>query len=443
MGELIQEAVKIKEQQMKSGRRIFDAKPEFFQHTLFHGETEQRVQEGRKQPVQQQIDCADVFKQEGNDAFKNAELGNAIEKYERSLALLWYFEPTDPDWRKKGIQDELMRAVDVRDRIPKDGNPDNEALQRRATELITYVLTNIAFVYLRQQLWAKCVEASSMALHIDGNAVKPLYFRAKARISAPSSGGVEYEQALADLKHAKQVAPTNKSVLKLLASHQKTMREQQTKDKEQYAGLFNRGEVVDHTAEESKTKMERDLQRIKEENKKQYEHVTSMARGYRHQAAIHAQRGETAQAQKANATAAQLEHHLKSWNQKLAWDQMSMGPEAFENPTPDMIAQAQQFGVDLNDPAVKEYLKELESEKQRDDVAEAERIMEETEPSSVNWRFALAVAAVIILWRLVSSGLLGRLVGGLFSGSDENALASDGGDEDVLADDSEYVHGEM
>ena len=182
-GALMQDAVKLKEDQMKSGKKRWDSCGTWRQHTLFHGETEEAVREGRKLSTEAQMKVAIAIKDEGAQCVKNNNLQGAMDKYERSLALLWYFEATVDNWKKLGIQDANMKLVDLRD---ETNDPE---MKKTIGELTGKILTNIALIKTKQEKWGESVKACDDALVINPTWYKALYIRGKARLSSKSSGG--------------------------------------------------------------------------------------------------------------------------------------------------------------------------------------------------------------------------------------------------------------
>ena len=89
--------------------------------------------------------------------FKGAKLVQAINRYEHALALLWYFQPTVEDWRKKGIQDENMELIDLR---TKTSDPE---VTQKITIMISQILTNIAVIKLKESKFSECVKCSSVS----------------------------------------------------------------------------------------------------------------------------------------------------------------------------------------------------------------------------------------------------------------------------------------
>eukprot|EP00957_Ditylum_brightwellii_P119991 9157402-Ditylum_brightwellii.AAC.1 len=71
----------------------------------------------------------------------------------------------------------------------------------------------MAIVSLNTNKFTVCISACDEALSVDKNNAKALYLRAQARITPKSSGAVEQEAALKDLRLASQIDPTDKKIL--------------------------------------------------------------------------------------------------------------------------------------------------------------------------------------------------------------------------------------
>jgi len=275
-GALMQDAVKLKEEQMKSGKKKWDRVGEWRQHTLYHGETFEVIKNGRKlSSTSEQLEVAVTLKSEGGTQFKIKNLQGALDKYEHSLSLLWYFQPTDENWKKKGISDDIMELIDLREQTN-----DNE-LKKKITLVTSQVLTNIALIKLNQEKYSECIQVSTDALEILPSCFKAFYYRAKARLGSKSSGGTEYQMALKDLNSALNSTTIPKEV-KLASSVrnnlQKTLKKQATKDKKQWSGTFDRGEVVKKN-EKKPEQIQKEVTRKKEQQKLDFQKLSQMANG--------------------------------------------------------------------------------------------------------------------------------------------------------------------
>ena len=150
---------------------------------------------------------------EGNDAFGKGNFKAALEKYERALHFCGTLSPLIQNGHEENeLRDDIMRIVDLRDKT------DDVALKASIKEHTAAVLTNIAFMMLKVQSWPLCVRACMDALEVDENRVKALYLRAKALQAAPTSGAVQFEQAVKDLSLAAKLKPKDNNIAKELAA---------------------------------------------------------------------------------------------------------------------------------------------------------------------------------------------------------------------------------
>ena len=159
--ELMREAVNIKGAQLSRGRKRFDAAPEYFQHTLFLGETDEEVKRVRQLPVsgdqETLFDAVGKIKAEGNALFQKkpkAKISDALECYKKALACIYYFKPTVKDWKTKGMQDDHMQLVDLSTGTGQSSKErssiDEEAVQR-LRGLKASILLNIAACFLKKK----------------------------------------------------------------------------------------------------------------------------------------------------------------------------------------------------------------------------------------------------------------------------------------------------
>jgi tetratricopeptide (TPR) repeat protein len=396
---LMQDAVKLKEEQLKPLKRRWDRLGEWRQHTLFHGEAKtpdgERVREGRKLKPAEQLSAAQVFKEEGNMAFKAKNLKGAMDKYEMALALLWYLQPTVEDWRTKGIQDDHMEEVDLRKKTKEP------KLRDEMTIIISQILTNIAVIKLKEEKYAECVQASTDALDMHPNCVKGFYFRAKARLASKKSGATEYEMCLKDLNKAVELKPEDKTFVTLRNNLKKSLQQQSAKDKKQFKGMFERGEVVKKN-EKKPEQIKKEKAREKQKTELDFQKLMQMANGCAHKAQELQKRGDNAGAAKlmkqANEIRAHLEAHRKAGLAGLAQDEPN-----FDTPTEAMVQTARMnFGIDLKDPQVANYLKALQSEKK--DGNHVKKQHHEEPAPTINWTMIISIVVIIMSYRMWATG---------------------------------------
>ena len=65
------------------------------------------VIEARQKPFEERLTAAQAIKDEGNAGFRAGDYLTASLKYEYAAAVFKWCENTNPDWKKKGIRDEV------------------------------------------------------------------------------------------------------------------------------------------------------------------------------------------------------------------------------------------------------------------------------------------------------------------------------------------------
>ena len=121
-GRMMQQAVAMKSEMMKSDRRRFDKFPSFYQNSIFHEESAPERTEPhpvalmRKLPTAERLAAAARLKEEGNELFQANQPDKAVGKYEEALSVFKYLlvKPGHEGWKKdgKGLRDEIFEEVD-------------------------------------------------------------------------------------------------------------------------------------------------------------------------------------------------------------------------------------------------------------------------------------------------------------------------------------------
>jgi tetratricopeptide (TPR) repeat protein len=354
--ELLQEAAKIKGAQMATMRTDWDTRPQFFQNTLFHGTSVDAVKAGRALPCRERIAAARGLKDEGSALFRDKKYVEASTKYEHALAMLHYVQPNRDDWKSRGLLDSDLDVVDY------VGEPDTPEEVVQELQILKGVLyTNIAAGHYQFKNWTLTITACDYALEFDRTNVKALYRRAKSYTQAPTSGGMELEMALADLKAANRLEPTNRNVLKELKGLRKALKQQKQADKDNYSGLFDRGEVcTDETDEKRKEREEARRRRTYEENMTVIKQIEEWK--------VKADALERAGKHK---EAAELYKKYKEGKEVIdKWEGEQRAGAAIEemdflNPSKRMIDDAAKNGLDLKDPAIRKYMQTLHERKRQ------------------------------------------------------------------------------
>jgi hypothetical protein len=89
--------------------------------------------------------------------------------------------------------------------------------------------------------------------------------------------GTEYQMSLNDLNRACELKPNDKAIALLRDNLKKSMKQQNVKDKQQFAGMFNRGEIVKEKKPEQKKK---EIQEKKAQQKLDFQKLIHLANGW-------------------------------------------------------------------------------------------------------------------------------------------------------------------
>ncbi|XP_002962267.2 peptidyl-prolyl cis-trans isomerase FKBP42 [Selaginella moellendorffii] len=168
----------------------------------------ENAREGRpraEMTVEERIEAADRRRVDGNDAFKEDKVGEAMQKYEMALAYMG----DDFMFQLFGKYKDMANAVK---------NPCH---------------LNMAACLLRLEQYEEAIGQCNVVLAEDENNVKALFRRGKAQAALGRT-----DNARADFNKVKALAPNDKAVLKelkLIAQHDKELYEKQ---RQLYKGLF-------------------------------------------------------------------------------------------------------------------------------------------------------------------------------------------------------------
>ncbi|POM80528.1 Hypothetical protein PHPALM_1627 [Phytophthora palmivora] len=186
-----------------------------------------------------------------------------------------------------------------------------------------------------------------------------LNIAAQALITPPSSGALEFDRAISDLQKAYAIDRENREVRKLLRELMEQRSKQRALDKETFSGMFDRGQV---------------------------EEAESLARGFE-------AKGKTEYAAEIRQKIAQAQEVR---NRRLKCVD-------FFNPTPEMIANAKESGIDLTDRNVQQMLHDLQEEERRKTSSSEKPSEHKESPSS-------AVESVDSLLKSMSSTEIAQML---------------------------------
>mmetsp|Transcript_35064 Transcript_35064/g.98461 ORF Transcript_35064/g.98461 Transcript_35064/m.98461 type:complete len:482 (+) Transcript_35064:140-1585(+) len=420
LGNILQEAVKLKSAQMGQKRKTYETWPFFVQHTLFHGEKD-NFKAWRQLPFPEKMKHCEAIKEEGNRLYAAGSWSDAVDRYEEAPTLVYYCYSTDPGWRKnnRGIDDDVLVLVD------DTGSSEEDASQQRKLRLSCAL--NIAACKQKLAKYDEVMVACDTALELDPQNVKALYRRAEARTKPTKSTAYDHDMAIKDLAKAFQADPKNQAVEKLLTKLRGERKIQRGKDQKTFTGLFTRGQIYDKRegadaplpgSDEAEMQAIRSrIDSITDEDS--LEKRTADAELLRD---LYMRNGKEEEARDLNDKIQAAKQALRERERPaLDWD----------NPTADMLEDAKKYDLDLSDPVVIQELKRIEREGLGNmplDGDSGEPLpssgsgaspffdddetlpLPEGEDEPVPWmRYVCLYAVVFAAWRLIDAGFFGWL----------------------------------
>lgn len=418
LGNILQEAVKLKSAQMGQKRQTYEKWPYFVQHTLFHGEKDD-FKAWRQLPFPEKMKISERLKDEGNQLYAAGSWSDAVDKYEEAATLVYYCYSTDSGWRKnnRGIDDDVLVLVD------DQGSDESEAKQHKKLRLTCCL--NLAACKQKLEKYEEAVVACDVALELDPMNVKGLYRRAEARVRPSKSTAYDHDLAIKDLAKASSVDPKNATIEKLLTSLRGERKVQREKDATTFTGMFDRGEIYDKDMENAQKpcssefemrEVQKRIENISDEDtlEKRCEDAELLRD-------LYMRNGKEEEAKELNDKIKTAKTAIKEREKpKLDWSQ----------PTPEMVEDARKYGLDLNDALVIEELQRLERDGLSELPLEDEEASGETVDrgattsagfdgpppeldmtASIPWmRYQLLFIAIFAAWRLADAGLVRWLV---------------------------------
>ena len=335
---LFDRAVKLKQLQTKCERIKYDSYPAFIASTIYPNDEVAAV---RLLPTfNQRLEAANDMKQEGNTAFRDGRLEEALIKYESAVAIFRYLENTNDNWKKEGIKDVYI--------IEKDYQENNEEECQQLDKLLVNCYNNIAIVSTKQHDFSLAIEACDYAIAVDTKNDKSFFLRAKARLAQMNSGADDQVLAKSDLQSAILSNPNNKQARRQLERLNHQIKQQKMKDKRTFKGMFDQGELYrdevnnkgDNTGEQRDDELIESKQR-------------DIIMG-RQLVQLYEERGMNHEKTKLEDS---LKHEIQAMEQKEKLNSVD-----FHNPTDQMIKDAKAMGVDLRDSQTIELLEQMKSE---------------------------------------------------------------------------------
>lgn len=414
LGNILQEAVKLKSAQMGEKRKTYEKWPYFVQHTLFHGEKDD-YKAGRQLPFNEKLRLAEKVKEAGNELYAQGSYSDAVDKYEEAPTVFYYCYSTDPGWRKnnRGIDDDVIVLVD------DQGTTEEEASQQKKLRLACCL--NLAACKQKMEKYDEVIVACDTALELDPTNVKALYRRAEARVKPSKSTAYDHDLAIKDLAKAHQQDPKNQIVEKLLTKLRGERKVQRGKDQKTFTGLFDRGTIykpedLEGTPVPASAKNDVDISTIQARidgisDEDTLEKRTADAELLRD---LYMRNGKEDEAKELNA---KIDAAKKALREQTNPTEARTGMD-WDNPTPEMIEDAKKYNLDLTDPLVISELKKLEREGVNSLPPEGEEEAEVQFPPPemmkgppIPWmRYVWLFFGIFSVWRLIDTGVVVWLV---------------------------------
>ncbi|KAL7483387.1 hypothetical protein ACHAW6_009038 [Cyclotella cf. meneghiniana] len=334
---LMDRAVKLKSFDLSKHRSHYDSMPGFYQHSIFPNDD---VLAARSLcEFNDRLGAAKQMKDEGNSAYREGRLHDALSKYENALAVFRFIENTNPSWKTEGIKDRFIKEIQYKCK--------DEAETQELNMFLINCYNNIAIVCNEMKDYNLSVKACDYALLVDGKCDKSFFLRARSRLAPLSSGAVEQEAALRDLEMALRFNPRNNEARKLLRATKIEAKFQRSRDKQTFDGLFTRGEI--YKAQELLEAKEARM-KCKEKNDDEAKERDLIIG--RQLVQLYEERGMKAEK-------AKLEKSLDA--EMLRRDKnVYLSNIDFRNPTDKMVQDAKSMGVDLFDPQTVQLLERLQ-----------------------------------------------------------------------------------
>jgi len=357
LGNILQEAVKLKSAQMNDKRRTYEKWPFFVQHTLYHGEKDD-FKAWRQLPFSERMVISERIKEEGNQLYASASYSDAVDKYEEAASLFHYCYSTDPGWRKnnRGIDDDVIVFVD------DVGHSEEEGRQQKRLRLTCCL--NLAACKQKLEKYDEVIAACDCALELDPCSIKALYRRAEARVRPSGSTAYDLDLAISDLTKAHNLDKKNTAVDKLLFRLRGERKVQRDKDSKTFTGLFDRGELYNEAEEASlkqacsnETPMREIQQRI--DGITDDDPIDKRCADAELLRDLYMRNGKEEEAK-------ELNEKIKEAKAAIKREKNSKPRVDWRNPTPEMIADAKNYDLDLTDPAVIEEMINLEKQGELD-----------------------------------------------------------------------------
>lgn len=185
-GEMMKKALALKLQQDLQLRKKFESYPEYVKFGLYFCEEYNHT---RIRNFHEQILVSEKLKKHANVILSKKEgsmsIDEALKILYRSLTIFRYIIAKNPDYKKEGIKDTELTYMQY--------EPKNSSEKTQFDIHMRNIYINIAYIYLLQNRYDLCVNASDEALKLDELNALALYRKGDAVSQNINSNVTDYK----------------------------------------------------------------------------------------------------------------------------------------------------------------------------------------------------------------------------------------------------------
>ena len=417
---IIHEAAKIRSASDAQLRKRFDSWAVVLQNTL---SADSGVAELRKAPLRMRVEASDELRAQGNGCFGEGQYDEALRLYIRAAGMLRWVETSATDLRKQGIKDSeltVRSAVPLLDAAPPpartleeavrtagalygedssgaavvleeavgDKPEPSAALSAAARSALVGAYNNASGALKMLSRFGDARAAACESLRADPANGKAMLRRAEASRSDPSSGAEALRMSVRDLRVSAAADPDSAASRRALRDAVSELKASSSAERGAFSGMFDRGEVVTEGEAERARAMASEAKAASASavrDAREQERGGNEARGRQAAQALgegmsrlspeeERSLGEmiaaVEQLQKMGRTEeadALMQSAAALVSKAHGADGVRVPPVEWRNPTPEQVADAAKYGIDLTDPDVVEELEEMERRRAEED----------------------------------------------------------------------------
>ncbi len=354
---LIKQAIDIKNAELDNNARVYLSKPLYYQHSIFSNDKLDEIR--NKCSFEASITYAEECKQKGiaycelfddkddkdvDTMIDEDNLYNAIHEFEKALSLFNWIEPKDKlNWKNQAIEDSNITHQSY--------NPINEEEKCKIQDLSIICFNYLALCYQKLNQWKNSIDACNSALALKAENCKALFLRSQARYIPMSCDRDDNELALLDLSAALKISPNDTELITAYNELKDSLDKQKLIEKKAFKSAFKSIDYQDKN----------DKDRVNNSQDMTFGEALGYISDLKSAADRQEREGKHEFAEEARKKINSIEQQVRKEKEKFERVN-NMDQLPFENPTQEMIDEANKFGIDLSDPAVKKMMVELRNE---------------------------------------------------------------------------------